>query len=96
MNLTLAVESSIQNKHGEVVRIASVVLALHVTVLGFFLFKPPLNYFMVTCLSTVVVWTAVFAEREDTGSPSRRSNPKSGILRPLLRCKLIENTGHEN
>ena len=43
------------------VKIASVVVALHLIVLGFFFFKPPLNYFMVTCLSTVIVWSAVFS-----------------------------------
>ena len=41
-------------------KIASVVVAVHLIVLGFFLFKPPLNYFAVTCLSTVVVWPTVF------------------------------------
>ncbi|MBI3850529.1 MAG: hypothetical protein HY298_09715 [Verrucomicrobia bacterium] len=43
------------------VKIASVVVTLHLIVLGFFFFKPPLNYFMVTCLSTVIVWSAVFS-----------------------------------
>jgi len=45
----------------KVVRIALVVLALHLIVLGFFFYKPPLNYFVVTCLSTVIVWSAVFS-----------------------------------
>ena len=45
----------------KVVKIASVVLALHLIVLGFFFFKPPLNYFAVTCLSTVIVWSMVFS-----------------------------------
>lgn len=42
------------------VKIASVVVALHLIVLGFFFFKPPLNYFAVICLSTVIVWLVVF------------------------------------
>jgi hypothetical protein len=45
----------------QAVKIASVVVALHLIVLGFFFFKPPVNYFAVTCLSTVIVWAAVFA-----------------------------------
>jgi hypothetical protein len=43
------------------VKIASVVVAVHLILLGFFFFKPPLNYFGVTCLSTVIVWAIVFA-----------------------------------
>lgn len=45
----------------KVVKIASVVLALHLIVLSFFFYKPPLNYFAVACLSTVIVWSAVFS-----------------------------------
>jgi hypothetical protein len=45
----------------KVVKIALVVLALHLIVLGFFFYKPPLNYFVVACLSTVIVWSAVFS-----------------------------------
>lgn len=45
----------------QAVKIASVVVALHLIVLGFFFFKPPLNYFAVTCLSTVIVWSVVFS-----------------------------------
>jgi len=43
------------------VKIASVVVAVHLIVLAFFFFKPPVNYFVVTCLSTVIVWSATFA-----------------------------------
>jgi hypothetical protein len=42
-------------------KIASVVVALHLIVLGCFFFKTPLKYFVVVCLSTVIVWPAVFA-----------------------------------
>jgi hypothetical protein len=42
------------------VKIASVVVAVHLIVLTFFFFKPPVNYFVVTCLSTVIVWSAAF------------------------------------
>ena len=41
-------------------KIASVVVALHLIVLGFLFFNPPLNYFVVTCFSTVIVWSVVF------------------------------------
>jgi hypothetical protein len=43
------------------VKIASVVVAIHLIVLGFFFFRPPVNYFGVACLSTVIVWSAVFS-----------------------------------
>ena len=42
-------------------KIASVVVAVHLIVLAFFFFKPPVNYFTVMCLSTAIVWSAVFA-----------------------------------
>lgn len=36
-------------------------VALPLIVLGFVFFKPPLNYFAVICLSTIMVWAAVFS-----------------------------------
>lgn len=39
------------------------VVALHLIVLGFVFFKPPLNYFAVICLSTIMVWAAVFSRK---------------------------------
>jgi predicted PurR-regulated permease PerM len=42
-------------------KISSVVVALHVIVLGFFFFRPPVNFFAVTCLSTIIVWPVVFS-----------------------------------
>ena len=45
----------------QAVRIALVVVALHLIFVAFFFFKPPINYFAVTCLSTIIVWSAVFA-----------------------------------
>ena len=42
-------------------KIASVVVALHLIMAGFFFFKPPLNYFAVICLSTIIVWAIVFS-----------------------------------
>jgi hypothetical protein len=45
------------------VKITSAVVAVHLIVLPFFFFKPPVNYFAVTCLSTVITWSAVFSLR---------------------------------
>ncbi len=45
----------------KIVKILSVVVALHLIGLGFVFFKPPLNYFAVLCLSTILVWPAVFS-----------------------------------
>ena len=42
-------------------KIASVVVAAHLIALAFFFFKPPVNYFVANCLSTVIVWPAAFA-----------------------------------
>ncbi|MCI0747160.1 MAG: hypothetical protein L0Y58_17290 [Verrucomicrobia subdivision 3 bacterium] len=42
-------------------KIASVVVALHVIVLSLFFFKSRVNYFVVTCLSTAIVWSMVFS-----------------------------------
>jgi hypothetical protein len=42
------------------VRIALVVVALPLIFVAFYFFKPPLNYFAVTGLSTIIVWSAVF------------------------------------
>ena len=44
-----------------VVKIVSVVLAAHLVFIAFFFYKPPAIYFGVTCLSTIVVWSAAFA-----------------------------------
>jgi hypothetical protein len=41
--------------------IASVVAALALIALPFFFYKPTVNYFAVSCVSTIVVWSAVFA-----------------------------------
>jgi len=43
------------------VRIALVVVALALTFVAFYFFKPPLNYFAVTGMSTIIVWSLVFA-----------------------------------
>jgi hypothetical protein len=45
----------------KVAKVASVVLALHLIGLGFFFYKPPLNYFTVVCFSTVIVWPMTFS-----------------------------------
>ena len=45
----------------KVAKVLSVVLAVHLIVLSFFFFKPPVNYFVVTCLSTVIAWSVVFS-----------------------------------
>ncbi len=45
----------------KVAKIALVVLALHLIVLGFFFYKPPVNYFTVVCFSTVIVWPITFS-----------------------------------
>jgi hypothetical protein len=42
-------------------RLVSVVVAVHLVVLGFFFFKPPVKYFSTICVSTVIVWSASFA-----------------------------------
>lgn len=47
----------------KIVKILLVVVALHFIVLGFVFFKPPLNYFAVACLGTILVWPAVFSCR---------------------------------
>ena len=44
----------------KVVKILSVVVALHFIVLGFVFFKPPLNYFAVACLSTILVFVVLW------------------------------------
>jgi hypothetical protein len=44
-----------------VVKIVSVVLAIHLVFIAFFFYKPPAIYFGVTCVSTIIVWSAVFA-----------------------------------
>jgi len=60
----------------------AVVMALHLIVLPFFIFKLPVNYFGVVCLSTVVVWSAVFS----FGAPKKRTAMISGALfRPAVQ-----------
>lgn len=63
----------------KVVKIASVVLALHLIVLSFFFYKPPVNYFVVICLSTVIVWSVVFS----ISSLKRRAGIIAGLLLQL-------------
>lgn len=41
------------------VRIASIVAALHILVLSFFMSKPPAEYSLFTCVGTVAVWGMV-------------------------------------
>ena len=60
------------------IKIASVVVAVHLIVLSFFFYRPPVYYFMVTCLSTVVVWSAVF-------SFGKRRKPVAIIAGSLLQ-----------
>ena len=43
-----------------IIKILSLVVALHLIGLAFLFYKPPLNYFAVSCLSTILVWAAVF------------------------------------
>lgn len=61
-------------------KITSVIVALHLVVLGFFFFKPPLNYFLVACLSTVVVWPTVFS----LGWRRKRAATIAGSLLQLI------------
>lgn len=68
-------------------KIASVVVALHLIVLGLFFFKPPLNYFMVTCFSTAIVWSAVF-------SFSKRRKWAAIIVGSLLQLAIQQVTYH--
>jgi len=42
-------------------RIASVVIALHLLLLSFFVFRPPAKYFLVTCIGTIVVCGLLFS-----------------------------------
>ena len=43
--------------------IALAIAATHLIFLAFFFFKPPVHYFAVTCVSTVLVWGSAFAIR---------------------------------
>ena len=54
-------ENLTQGNSVRYVRIAPVILAVHLIVLAFFFFKPRLNYFVLVCLSTMFVWSLVFA-----------------------------------
>ena len=60
----------------KVAKIVSVILALHVIVLGFFFYKPPAYYFLIICLSTVIVWSVVFS----FSSGKRRAGIIAGLL----------------
>src|SRR5688500_11001048 len=42
-------------------RTVAAVIAGHIAIAAFFFFKPTPHYFMVTCFSTVFVWSAAFA-----------------------------------
>jgi hypothetical protein len=64
------------------IRIVSVVVALHLIVLSFFFYKPPVNYFLVVCFSTVIVWPLVF-------SLSRRKG-RAGIIAGFLLQLAIQ------
>lgn len=68
-------------------KIASLVLAVHLIVLPFFVFKLPLNYFAVTCLSTVIVWSAAFAF-------SRRKKWASIVAASLLQLVIQQVAYH--
>jgi hypothetical protein len=62
-----------------IAKVASVILALHLIVLGFFFYKPPVNYFVVICFSTVIVWLVVFS----FSSRKRRDGIIAGLLLQL-------------
>jgi len=64
------------------VRIAAIVVALHVLVLSFFMSKPPAKYFFATCMGTVVVWGIVFSLKEQ-----RR---RAGIVVGLVVALVIQ------
>ena len=50
----------------KMLRIFSAVAAIHIVVMAFFFFKPTVRYFTTTCVSTVLVWAAVFAVKHRT------------------------------
>jgi hypothetical protein len=54
-------------------------------VLGFVFFKPPLNYFAVMCLSTIMVWAAVF---------SFRRRPRAVIVAGVLLQIIIQQAAY--
>ena len=70
------------------IRIASVVVALHLIVLSFFFYKPTVNYFVVACLSTMVVWSVVFA----FSSRKRRAAVIAGLLLQLAIQQVAYHT----
>lgn len=45
----------------KIAKIAGLILALHLIALGFFFYKPPADYFVVICVSTVIVWPAALS-----------------------------------
>ncbi len=69
----------------KIVNILSVVVALLVIVLGFVIFKPPLNYFVVSCLSTIMVWAAVF---------SLKRRPRAAIIVGVLLQITIQQVAY--
>lgn len=69
----------------KIVKVLSAVVALHVIVLGFVFFKPPLNYFAVMCLSTIMVWAAVF---------SFRRRPRAAIIAGALLQIIIQQVAY--
>ena len=69
----------------KIVKVLSVVVALHLIVLGFVFFKPPLNYFAVMCLSTIMVWSTVF---------SFRRRPRAAIIAGGLLQIIIQQVAY--
>jgi len=69
----------------KILKVLSAVVALHVIVLGFVFFKPPLNYFAVMCLSTIMVWAAVF---------SFRRRPRTAIIAGGLLQIIIQQVAY--
>ncbi len=67
-------------------KIASAIIAFHLIVLPFFFFNPPVNYFVVTCLSTIIVWSAAF-------SLSRRKK-RAGIIAASLLQLVIQQVAY--
>ena len=61
------------------------VVALHLIVLGFVFFKPPLNYFAVMCLSTIMVWSVVF---------SFKRRPRAAIIVGVLLQITIQQVAY--
>jgi len=71
----------------KIVKVLSVVVALHLIVLGFVFFKPPLNYFAVICLSTTMVWPAAF---------SFKRSPRTAIIAGSLLQLAIQQVAYHS